>query len=1104
MNTIAPTTAKAYFLTDGTIRDNYKDTLFHPLSTVNNIEIYVEDGDSDNVMTINYNPAVRKKWATHWFPCFYRGMVEHTLEGESEPRTFAQYLTKMPIILSSMNQNSETAMGVVATLRQQAGTNLIGSYATVGTLPTSYGDWLDLQDMEENDVVAYVYENGVNGFYMVEYVVDTYVWTLQTTGITNYVTAKQYDTWDLSIQAGFGNPDEITEISDEQYRLIWEELSNLSGYYTSNYDLIQDLIDGTIPAGKAVADQNGNVINTTYQLLSNLVTAFQVTPDDSHYASEKLLYDTIQNILNGTTPFTAMTLYNVNGNAVFTIDDNGVVRASYSGVNHELGENLFVRGDEVGTILNGDTVMFDGSIGASGKMNVVAITSANIALLIANPHHFLGIATQDFSGIQNRLNWYGGVSDLDTTSYPSNATYPAGEGKELYVDMVNGGLTYIRPDKPLPVIIVGAVVTYHATQGRVLVRPKCSVGLGNLHNVDLNGGVSHGDIIKYNSATLTFEIFNLDQALNLKEDISNKGEANGYAPLNELSLVPSEHLPSYIDSIVEVATYADLPLIGAANKIYVVIADETSDGNTSTYRWATTVYVMISNTMSAAEVKALYESNADTNEFNDAEKTKLANVPLDTNAELLAKMSKSEFASNGETGVVDEAILARTSQQLKSPAIPYGEIKMPNDFSPTLPFNIWRDWDNVVKHDFDIAQYEENLEETYYVKRSTGLDTNDGLTEITPLKTIQAALDKIGSNTNKNYMIVALETMQLYASEFYNSGGFYLRTGTRVYITTKDKDDRIISTSGVDGLSWSVNATYTNVYETTHSTTLEKFADLRTSNKDFMELPKPYTRVTTIAEVDVLPGSFFNDGSTMYVRTLDSIIPDNNELFACEGANFTRFVMDDGANFIFENIDIFTGNLFTASVGPLFSNSFTLNNCKVALSIGDGITGNNMANVYAFNCVVGYVKKDGFNYTFSSTPTGVTRRDRLAFEYNCIAYQCGHEATTEINNASTAHNGVSILRIGCIGYETKGPIIVDVNGCYSINVDCRARDSLVATEHAFEFDLTDSGAGDGIARLINCSGGGEVLYDLLTNGETYLTAFKGNRISGLSNIVWED
>jgi len=296
MNTISPTKAVAYFLTDGSIRDKYGDTLFHPLSNVNLMEIYVEDGDPSNVMTINYNPAVKKRWATHWFPVFYRGMVEKKLTGESEPRTFAQYITYMPNILSSMNQNSETSMPVIATLRQQAGNNLIGSYATVADLPTSYGIWDDMQDLEENDVVAYVYdtpitgESSINGFYMVEFDGSDYAWTLQTSGITNYVTAKQYDTWSLLIQAGFGNPAEITEIADVQYRLIWQQINEMSAYIEAIDDDLQNILDGTLPAGKTVADQNGEVIDTTYERLDNKVISLW-TPTDEQYPSAKLVSD---------------------------------------------------------------------------------------------------------------------------------------------------------------------------------------------------------------------------------------------------------------------------------------------------------------------------------------------------------------------------------------------------------------------------------------------------------------------------------------------------------------------------------------------------------------------------------------------------------------------------------------------------------------------------------------------------------------------------------------------------------------------------------------------------------------------------------------------
>ena len=114
------------------------------------------------------------------------------------------------------------------------------------------------------------------------------------------------------------------------------------------------------------------------------------------------------------------------------------------------------------------------------------------------------------------------------------------------------------------------------------------------------------------------------------------GQPNGVAGLDAAGKVPSEQLPSYVDDVLEVATYADLPVDGETGKIYVVVADETSDGDTSSYRWTGTVYAMVSNTLNAADVKALYEANADTNTYTDAEKASVdVNTVLDTTATTL-------------------------------------------------------------------------------------------------------------------------------------------------------------------------------------------------------------------------------------------------------------------------------------------------------------------------------------------------------------------------------------------------------------------------------------------------------------------------------------
>ena len=71
------------------------------------------------------------------------------------------------------------------------------------------------------------------------------------------------------------------------------------------------------------------------------------------------------------------------------------------------------------------------------------------------------------------------------------------------------------------------------------------------------------------------------------ENSANKGQANGYVPLDGTVKISSTYLPSYVDDVVEVANYASLPVTGEVGKIYV-----TLDTN-KTYRWSGSAYVEI-------------------------------------------------------------------------------------------------------------------------------------------------------------------------------------------------------------------------------------------------------------------------------------------------------------------------------------------------------------------------------------------------------------------------------------------------------------------------------------------------------------------------------
>lgn len=132
---------------------------------------------------------------------------------------------------------------------------------------------------------------------------------------------------------------------------------------------------------------------------------------------------------------------------------------------------------------------------------------------------------------------------------------------------------------------------------------KAQVGLGNVDNTsDINKPVSTAQAaadsaVQTAAASDATTKANAAQAAAIAASIplSQKGTANGVAPLDGTGKVSSTYLPSYVDDVVESATYAALPATGETGKIYVVIADETHSGATTQYRWTGSAYAIITS-----------------------------------------------------------------------------------------------------------------------------------------------------------------------------------------------------------------------------------------------------------------------------------------------------------------------------------------------------------------------------------------------------------------------------------------------------------------------------------------------------------------------------
>ena len=84
---------------------------------------------------------------------------------------------------------------------------------------------------------------------------------------------------------------------------------------------------------------------------------------------------------------------------------------------------------------------------------------------------------------------------------------------------------------------------------------------------------------------------------------SQKGTANGVAPLNDSAKVDATYLPSYVDDVLEYDSSSNFPTTGETGKIYL----DKSDG--FIYRWSGTQYVNVS-----ADTNTTYSLTQDAND----------------------------------------------------------------------------------------------------------------------------------------------------------------------------------------------------------------------------------------------------------------------------------------------------------------------------------------------------------------------------------------------------------------------------------------------------------------------------------------------------------
>lgn len=267
--------------------------------------------------------------------------------------------------------------------------------------------------------------------------------------------------------------------------------------------------------------------------------------------------------------------------------------------------------------------------------------------------------------------------------------------------------------------------------------------------------------------------------------------------------------------------------------------------------------------------------------------------------------------------------------------------------------------------------------------------------------------------------------------------------------------DKLTLVAG-DNLTYTLSAGTTNVYESARSS-VQRVVDLLVDPDGFR-----YTNVASIAACDALPGSWYSDGTKVYVHTIDNSVPTSTRIIALLGVNLFEFAStarSSNGNVYFEGLRILSGTNGVKITGTAtWDMAFTAKNCRFLhghLSTADGVQLVDVGSSVIQDSTVAHTGKDGFNYHQSVRVTNF-------LEINCEAHSIGLDRGTDYTmNGSTCHDGIKGVRIGGKYHYANGTPVADVHvGTKTANYSCDSWDSLGGTGTGYNagFSTQQSGA----------------------------------------------
>lgn len=390
-------------------------------------------------------------------------------------------------------------------------------------------------------------------------------------------------------------------------------------------------------------------------------------------------------------------------------------------------------------------------------------------------------------------------------------------------------------------------------------------------------------------------------------------------------------------------------------------------------------------------------------------------------------------------------------------------VAIPSDF-PATGITFYRDAADNYTSSFDpdayIATWGITL--TIYVNPATGNDTTGTGAVGAPYKSLVKALTTARDTTDtatKIVIVTAGSDLLIMREAGFLGSTITTFSGKRVYITPDNTAYIIRATGGnTAGFSLTVGKTYT--YQMTRSSVVGVFD---VTVLDANKVPTPYTRQTSIDTVEANAGSWWTDGTTLYVHAIGGggvswpqqvpLLNVTEELLVGLTNNselFVRNLQILGSSSSTPQAYIsgdYSNNKFVAYNSAFaFTNYWFYNGANPNTAAFDSLYVDGVKSTQIYNSTAAYASADGIGIHYSNAYTNqpTTTRQYYSLIFNSRSYSngIGNTVAPNINNGFTTHGGANILIVGSEAYNTQGPPCAFVNGTYSVLIGSYCHDSV--------------------------------------------------------------